>query len=66
MQVTHTLLDTGYHHVRAVGYAHLFAQWPVGVPVSTSDVSYGEFWPGADTIFRFCEAAQTAAKHAQH
>lgn len=61
MQVTYKRLDTGYHHVRAVGFAHLFAQWPIGSPVTSLDVSYGECHPGADTIREFCEAAQRAA-----
>lgn len=64
MQVTHKILDTGYHHVRAVGYAHLFAQWPRGCPVTSFDVSHGEFHPGADVLREFCEAAQRAADEA--
>lgn len=61
MEVTHNILDTGYHHVRAVGYAHLYAQWPKGSPVTCFDVSYGECHPGPDVITNFCNAAQRAA-----
>ena len=61
MRVTHKILDSGYHHVRALGYTHLFAQWPKGSPVTSNDVSYGECHPGADVVREFCEAAQEAA-----
>jgi hypothetical protein len=61
MNVTHKIIDTGYHHVRAVGYAHLYAQWSVGSPVTSFDVSYGESHPGPDAIREFCESAQQAA-----
>ena len=61
MEVKHKLTDTGYHYVRAVGYWHLFAQWPIGTQCDHSSVSAGEMPPDDTTINRFIEAAQSAA-----
>lgn len=61
MIVTYKLLSTGYHYVRAVGYAHLFAQWPVGTLCDHSAVSSGEFVLSPETISNFIKAAQSAA-----
>lgn len=60
MEVKHKLLD-GHHYVRAVGYAHLFAQWPCGTRCDHSSVSAGEMPPSVATVERFIDAAQRAA-----
>ena len=62
MHVSHKLLSTGYHHVRATGYAHLYAQWPIGTLCDTFSVSAGEFPPSLETIDLFVEAANRAAE----
>lgn len=61
MEVRYKLTDTGYHYARAVGYAHLFAQWPRGTQCDHSSVSAGEIPPSPETIDRFIAAAQSAA-----
>lgn len=61
MNVTHKILSTGYHHVRAVGYAHLFAQWPVGTRLSLADISDGEMPVSVATLNEFASAAKMAA-----
>lgn len=61
MNVTHKILSTGYHYVRATGYAHLFAQWPRGTRCDYAAVSASDIPPSDETIREFIEAAQRAA-----
>lgn len=61
MQVTHKIIDTGYHYVRAVGYHHLYAQWPVGLTLASDQVSHGLMPMSSETLDQFRDAAQKAA-----
>lgn len=66
MQVKHYVLTTGYHHVRAVGYAHLFAQWPVGTRCDHSSISAGEMPPiDSALVDYFIELANRAADQSE-
>jgi hypothetical protein len=40
--VKYIRLDSGYHYVKAIDYAHLFAQWPVGTPLRAEHVGYND------------------------
>lgn len=64
MNVTHKFIDTGYHYVRAVGYAHLFAQWPRGTQLAYDQISHGEMPMSELTLAKFIDAAQRAADEA--
>ena len=61
MEVIHKILDSGHHYVRAVGFNHLYAQWPRGLLLTRGDVSHGLGYMSDETINKFCEAAQQAA-----
>lgn len=60
MIVSHKRLASGYHFVNAVGYAHLFAQWPVGTELTIEHVSH--HWQPIDTINEFISEAMKAAR----
>jgi len=62
MRVTYTLLESGYHSSRAIGWDHLFAQWPVGAELTKEHVGYGEYYPGKTAMREFIEAASAAAE----
>jgi hypothetical protein len=61
MQVEHKVLSTGYHHVRAIGYAHLYAQWPMGTRLTFDAISTGEGFVRDETLAEFIEQAERAA-----
>lgn len=61
MNVSHKIIDSGYHYVKALDYAHLFAQWPVGTELTIEQVSQGEFKKSDETISNFISAALAAA-----
>lgn len=64
MKVEYKRLPSGYHYARAVGFAHLFAQWPPGTQCDTLSVSAGEMPMSLETVDTFIEAAQRAADSA--
>lgn len=39
MMLEYKLLPSGFHYVKATGFHHLFAQWPVGEPLRPEHVS---------------------------
>jgi hypothetical protein len=61
MRVEYKRLESGYHFAQAIGYHHLFVQWPPDRPVSPFDVS-GDV--PAETIVELMDAAQRAADSA--
>ncbi len=61
MRLTHKILDTGYHYVRAGDYAHLFAQWSVGARLERENVSYGEGYIDYEKLRDFMDKAQRLA-----
>lgn len=61
IQVEYKRLESGYHYARAIGFHHLFAQWPPGRRVGPFDVS-GD--AAAELIVELMEAAQRAADSA--
>jgi hypothetical protein len=62
MNIKYTRLPTGYHHVRATDFHHLFAQWPVGYPLEQQHVSFGESEIGEQTLIDFIVEAEECAE----
>jgi hypothetical protein len=61
MNIKYSRLSTGYHHVRATDFSHLFAQWPVGAELEQQHVSFGESEIGEQTLIDFMTEAQQMA-----
>lgn len=59
-EVSYKRLNSGYHFARAVGHAHLFAQWPIGTELTIEHVSH--HWQSIETIGDFIVAASKAAE----
>lgn len=62
MNIKYTRLATGYHHVRATDFHHLFAQWPVGADLDQEHVSFGESPISEQTLIDFMTEAQECAE----
>jgi hypothetical protein len=58
MNIKYSRLSTGYHHVRATDFSHLFAQWPVGAELEQQHVSFGESEIGEQTLIDFMTEVQ--------
>ncbi len=63
MKLQYRLLSTGYHYVRDVDSAHLYAQWCTGFQCTEADVSAGEFRPDVAVLRAFVVAAQVMADY---